>query len=71
MTTITVRKRNLHRAVDLERPHQDQGWASPVEVVVLLERVEARSSVEGPGMGVGLFDEGWPHGMNRQQNAPI
>lgn len=38
---------------------------------MLLERVEARSSVKRPGLGVGLVVERGPHGMNRQQHAPI
>ena len=67
----TVSLGNHHRAVDLELPHEDQTWTRPVEVVVLLERVKARRSVERSSMGIRLVFERWPHGMNRQQHAPV
>ena len=62
---------NYHRARVLELPHQDQIWTSPVEVIVLFERVRTCRLVERAAMGIELVFERWPHGMNRQQHAPV
>jgi hypothetical protein len=65
-TRSGARKRNLHLAVNVELPNQNESWARPVEVIVFFQRVEARLAVEGSRPSVGLIGERWLDGVNRQ-----